>query len=375
MSVSENEIFAALSRVIEPELHKDLVSLNMIKDLKITDGQANTLSNISFNIELTTPACPLKDVMDKAARAELNKVPGIGSIDIGWTSNVAANARMRGVVSLGAKNIIAVASGKGGVGKSTVAVNLAVALGQTGAKVGLLDNDVYGPSIPVMTGIPAAEMQADGRSLPSVPQQNGKLIPHDKYGIKIFSIGFIYPPESPLVWRGPMLHSAIRQFLQDVDWGDLDYLVIDMPPGTGDSHLSLAQVAAGVTGLIVTTPQLVSLSDALKGLAAFEQLKIPVLGVVENMGPYTDPATGRKVALFGEGGGQRLAGMKNVPFLGSVPLDPSVRISGDMGKPVVVNDPTSPTSKAIAEIAKQVAARVSVVNFTANNVVPISIIG
>jgi len=374
MAVQDTEVLAALSRVIEPELHKDLVTLNMIKDLQITPASAAGLSDVSFKIELTTPACPLKDVMDQAARVELNKVPGMGKIDIGWTSNVEANARMRGVVNMGAKNIIAVASGKGGVGKSTVAVNLAVALGQSGAKVGLLDNDVYGPSIPVMTGIPAAEMQADGRALPSIMQQNNKLIPHDKFGIKIFSIGFIYPPESPLVWRGPMLHSAIRQFLQDVEWGELDYLVIDMPPGTGDSHLSLAQVATGVTGLIVTTPQLVSLSDALKGLAAFEQLKIPVLGVIENMGPYTDAATGKKVALFGEGGGQKLAGMKNVPFLGSVPLDPAVRISGDMGRPVVINDPEGPTAKTIAEIARQVAARVSVLNFTANKVVPISVI-
>ena len=367
--LTEKDVLAALSRVIEPELHKDLVTLNMIKDLKI-DG-----SRVSFAIELTTPACPLKDVMERAARAELAKVPGIGVINIAFTSNVVANARMRSALNLPIKNIIAVASGKGGVGKSTIAVNLAIALAQNGARVGLLDNDVYGPNVPMMVGLPAAELLANGQSMPSVEQQGGKLIPHEKFGISIFSIGFIYPAEAPLVWRGPMLHSAIRQFLQDVAWGELDYLVIDMPPGTGDSQLSLAQVAAGVMGVIVTQPQLVAMSDALKGLAAFEQLKIPIIGVIENMGPYTDPRSGQKVALFGEGGGQKLAAMKNVPFLGSVPLDPQVRAGGDSGRPVVIAAPDSEVAKAINAITQQVAARVSVLNFAGNDgVIPISII-
>ena len=367
--ITEKDVLGALSRVIEPELHKDLVTLNMIKDLKI-DG-----NRVSFAIELTTPACPLKDVMERAARAELAKVPGIGVVNVAFTSNVVANARMRSALNLPIKNIIAVASGKGGVGKSTVAVNLAIALGQTGARVGLLDNDVYGPNVPLMVGLPAAELLPNGQSMPSVQQQNGKLIPHEKYGIRIFSIGFIYPAEAPLVWRGPMLHSAIRQFLQDVAWGELDYLIIDMPPGTGDSQLSLAQVAAGVMGVIVTQPQLVAMSDALKGLAAFEQLKIPILGVIENMGPYTDPRTGQKIALFGEGGGQKLAALKNAPFLGSIPLDPQVRAGGDAGRPVVVADPNCDVSQAVRSIAAQVAARVSVLNLTsADGIIPISII-
>jgi ATP-binding protein involved in chromosome partitioning len=373
MAVSEKDVMTALGRVIEPELHKDLVTLNMIKDLQISGN------DVAFKIELTTPACPLKDVMDKAARVELNKIPGMGHIEIGWTSNVAANARMRSALNLPIKNIIAVASGKGGVGKSTVAVNLAIALGQTGAKVGLLDNDVYGPNVPLMVGLPTAELQPDGRSRPSVfiekRGQTNMMIPEDKFGIKIFSIGFVYPAEQALVWRGPMLHAAIRQFLQEVDWGELDYLIIDMPPGTGDSQLSLAQTAQGVMGVIVTTPQLVSMSDALKGIVAFEQLKIPIIGVIENMGPYTDPATGKKVAIFGEGGGERLAGMKKVPFLGSVPMDTSIRVGGDSGRPVVVSYPESEAAKRITEIAKQVAARVSVLNFQQNNVIPISIIG
>jgi ATP-binding protein involved in chromosome partitioning len=215
-----------------------------------------------------------------------------------------------------------------------------------------------------MVGLPSAEMLPNGQSMPSVEQQNGKLIPHEKFGIKIFSIGFIYPAEAPLVWRGPMLHSAIRQFLQDVAWGELDYLIIDMPPGTGDSQLSLAQVASGVMGVIVTQPQLVAMSDALKGLAAFEQLKIPIIGVIENMGPYIDAATGQKVALFGEGGGQKLAALKSVPFLGSVPLNPMIRAGGDSGRPIVFADPEGPVAMAISEIARQVAARVSVINLT-----------
>jgi ATP-binding protein involved in chromosome partitioning len=370
MSVTEKQVLDALSRVIEPELHKDLVSLNMIKDLAIRGG------DVAFKIELTTPACPLKDVMDKAARAELRKIPGLGKVDIGFTSNVSANARVHSALNIPVKNIVAVASGKGGVGKTTVAVNLALALAKAGATVGLLDNDVYGPNVPIMLGLPYAQVSPDGKSsIPSVLQRDGKILPAEKYGLKVFSIGFIYPPESPLVWRGPMLHSAIRQFLQDVDWGALDYLVIDMPPGTGDSQLSLAQVAAGVMGLIVTTPQLVSLSDALKGLATFEQLKVPIIGVIENMGPYVDPATGQTVALFGEGGGQRLAAMKNVPFLGSVPLDARIRVGGDSGRPVVEADPDSETARRFADLARQVAARVSVLNYHSNTIIPISVIG
>ncbi len=368
--LSEPAVMAALSRVIEPELHRDLVTLKMIKDLKIDADQ------VFFNIELTTPACPMKDVMDKACRVELAKVPEMVKVKIGFTSNVAANARMRAVVTTPYKNIIAVASGKGGVGKSTVSVNLAIALAQTGAKVGLLDNDVYGPNIPLMMGLPTAQSTPDGKkAMPSCEQRDGKLIPMEAYGIKVFSIGMVYPPENALLWRGPMLHSAIRQFLTDVEWGELDYLIVDMPPGTGDSQLSLAQTAQGAMGVIVTTPQLVSMSDALKGLAAFEQMKIPVLGVIENMGPYVDARTGHKVALFGEGGGEKLAAMKKVPYLGSVPLDPNIRIGGDSGRPITAVDPSSDVARKFVELAQAVAARVSVQTInSANNIIPNSII-
>lgn len=368
--ITEQQILTALSRVMEPELHRDLVTLNMIKNIKISSN------NVSFDVELTTPACPLKDVIEKDVRTELAKVNGVGTVDVNWTSNVDANARMRGALSLPFKNIIAVASGKGGVGKSTVSANLAIALAKSGATVGLLDNDVYGPNIPMMFGLPSAQTSPDGKyTIPAVDQKDGKLIPAERYGIKVFSIGMIYPPESPLVWRGPMLHSAIRQFFQDVLWGELDYLVIDMPPGTGDSQLSLAQVAQGAMGVIVTTPQLVSMSDALKGLAAFEQMKIPVIGVIENMGPYIDKSSGQKVALFGEGGGERLAKMKSVPYLGSVPLDPVIRVGGDSGRPIVVADEKSDAAKCFAEIAKQVAARVSVLNYQSSVAPTISVVG
>lgn len=369
MPISDKDVMSALSRVNEPELHKDLVTLNMIKDLKIVGN------DVAFAIELTTPACPLKDVMEKDARAELARIKGIGKISIEWTSNVMANARVRSALQVPVKNIIAVASGKGGVGKSTVAVNLAIALGKMGARVGLLDNDVYGPNVPIMLGLPTAQMSRDGKQpIYSVQTTQGKLVPMDAYGIKVMSIAFAYPIEQPLVWRGPMLHAAIRQFLQDVQWGELDYLIVDMPPGTGDAQLSLGQVVQGVMGIIVTTPQLVSMSDALRGLAAFEQLQIPIIGVVENMGPYVDAKTGAKVAMFGEGGGERLAKMKSVPFLGSIPLDPMVRLGGDSGKPILVADPDSVTSKRFMDIAQQVAARVSVINYTAGGAVPISVI-
>lgn len=368
MAFTEKDITAALSRVMEPELHRDLVTLNMVKDIKISGG------DVSFAIELTTPACPLKDVMEKDARAELAKIPGMGKVSIEWTSNVLANAKVRSTLQVPVKNIIAVASGKGGVGKSTVSVNLAIALSKLGARVGLLDNDVYGPNVPIMLGLPTAQLSRDGKeSIYSVETKDGKLIPMEKYGIKVMSIAFAYPIEQPLVWRGPMLHAAIRQFLQDVTWGELDYLIIDMPPGTGDAQLSLGQVVQGAMGIIVTTPQLVSMSDALRGLNAFEQMNIPIIGVVENMGPYTDPSTGAKVAMFGEGGGQRLATMKNAPFLGSVPLDPMIRVGGDSGKPVIVASPDSETSKRIMDIAQQVAARVSVINYKGEGVVPITI--
>ncbi len=261
------------------------------------------------------------------------------------------------------KNAIAVASGKGGVGKSTVAVNLAVALAQTGARVGLLDADIYGPNVPTMMGI---------TRLP--PPVNNKLVPAEAYNVKVMSIGFMVKPGQPLIWRGPMLHSAIRQFLADVEWGELDYLVVDLPPGTGDAQLSLAQSVPLSGGVIVTLPQKVSLEDASRGLQMFKELDVPILGVVENMS-YLELPDGTRMDVFGSGGGEELASKADVPFIGCIPMDPEVRKGGDHGKPIVVTHPGSATAIALVAIAKAVAARLSVLALQGNGGIPINITG
>ncbi len=333
--INRESVLKALGAVIEPELHKDLVSLNMIRNLEI-DG-----SVVRFTIMLTTPACPLKSTMENDARAAVSKVPGVTEVEVKFDSNVPTDRRIADKLSIPLRNTIAVSSGKGGVGKSTVAVNLAVSLAQSGATVGLLDADILGPNIPMMMGV---------GELP--PPQGDKLSPALSMGVHLMSMGFLVPPGEPLVWRGPMLHSAIRQLFSDVAWGELDYMVIDLPPGTGDAHLSLAQSVPLTGVIIVTQPQNVALSDAQKGLVMFEKLDVPIIGVVENMSGE----------FFGEGGGQRLAAQYRVPFLGQVPLDPQVRIGGDTGKPTVLTSPESPAGLAFQEIARQVAARVSVLS-------------
>ena len=348
MAITEQQVLEALSRVKEPELGRSLVSLGMVQDLKIDDGK------IDFTIVLTTPACPLTDVIDRDARAELGKLPGAEEINIKWDSKVPADMRLTGQ-GVQFKNTIAVSSGKGGVGKTTVSVNLAVALAQAGATVGLLDADVYGPNVPMMLGV-------DHMPAP----REGKMIPAYAHGLRVVSIGFLVPPDQPVIWRGPMIHSAIRQFLTDVDWGNPDYLIIDLPPGTGDAQLTLAQSVPLTGAIIVTTPQEVALADAVKGFATFEKLEVEVLGIVENMGPYTDPATGQTISFFGEGGGKRMAERLGVPFLGMIPLDPSVRVGGDAGKPVVVQHPDSPAAQMFKKIAKDVAARISVLNLASD---------
>jgi ATP-binding protein involved in chromosome partitioning len=257
---------------------------------------------------------------------------------------------------------VAVASGKGGVGKSTVAVNVAVALAQAGARVGLLDADIYGPNIPTMMGV---------ATLP--PPTKEKLVPAEAYGVKMMSIGFLVKPDQPLIWRGPMLHSAIRQFLSDVEWGELDYLVVDLPPGTGDAALSLMQSLPLSGGIIVTLPQQVSLEDARRGMEMFRQLNVPVFGVVENMS-YLELPDGTKMDIFGTGGGERLAREGGVPFIGTIPIDSKVRVGGDNGKPVIVEDPGSPAAVALRGIAEAVAAKISVAAIEKNSVIPITII-
>lgn len=331
--LTQKNVLDALSNVQDPELHKDLVTLNMIRDLEIKG------SLVSFTILLTTPACPLKGSIEKAAKDAVLSVPGVKSVSIKMDASVPNDGRLRGIMHLPVRNAIAIASGKGGVGKSTVSANLAVALAKTGARVGLMDADIYGPNIPTMMGV---------HDLPRT--QENKLIPAIAYDVKLMSMGFLVKPGQPLIWRGPMLNSAIRQFLGDVEWGELDYLIIDLPPGTGDAPLSLAQAMPLSGVVIVTLPQSISLEDASRGLTMFQTLEIPILGVIENM----------RGEFFGSGGGEDLARIAKVPFLGAIPMESEVRISGDTGEPVVISRPESPAAKALISAAEQVAARVSV---------------
>jgi ATP-binding protein involved in chromosome partitioning len=357
VKIEEQAIMAALSKVQEPELHKDLVALNMIRDLKISGDK------VSFTVVLTTPACPLRNQIEKEAREAVMSIAGISSVDIKMDSNVPNDGRTRGLLELPIRNAVAIASGKGGVGKSTVAVNIAVVLARSGARVGLLDADIYGPNIPTMMGV---------RRLP--PADGNKLIPAQSHGVKLMSIGFLVKPDQPLIWRGPMLHSAIRQFLTDVEWGELDYLIVDLPPGTGDAALSLAQSMPLSGSVIVTLPQQVSLDDARRGLEMFRQLDVPIFGVVENMS-YLELPNGDRMDVFGAGGGQRLAQESGVPFIGSIPLDPAIRRGGDDGEPVVVSQPHSVVSFALQEIAEDIAAKISVAAVQQANFVPINLIG
>jgi ATP-binding protein involved in chromosome partitioning len=355
--VSEEIVLAALSRVQEPELHRDLVFLNMIHDLKIENGQ------VSFTIMLTTPACPLKTQIEREAKQAVASLPGVEEVQIKLDSNIPGDGRNRGLLELPIRNAIAVASGKGGVGKSTVAVNIAVVLAQSGARVGLLDADIYGPNIPTMMGI---------NRLP--PPVENKLIPAEAYGVKMMSIGFLVKAGQPLIWRGPMLHSVIRQFLTDVNWGELDYLVVDLPPGTGDAALSLAQSLPLSGGVIVTLPQQVSLEDARRGIEMFRQLDVEIFGVVENMS-YLELPDGTQMDIFGSGGGARLAQEAGVPFIGSIPMDPSVRQGGDTGKPVVITNPGSPVAMALCNVAESVAARISVAAVQQANIISANQVG
>lgn len=330
-----------LGRVEDPELHKDLVSLNMIRDLKVDEGR------VSFTLMLTTPACPLRERIVADARAAVEALPGVRGVDI------RVDAAVPGGIPAGpaepvARNVVVVSSGKGGVGKTTVAVNLAVSLAQKGGCVGLLDADIYGPDVPMMMGI---------RELPA-PEAD-RILPAVAYGVKVLSIGLMVKSGQPLVWRGPMLHSAIRQFLTDVEWGDLDYLIVDLPPGTGDVQISLGQLVRLSGGLIVTLPQKVSQEDALRGLEMFRMMNVPILGVIENMSYWTGP-DGGVVDLFGRGGGKTLADSAGVPFLGEIPIDANVRIGGDDGRPVVVAFPESPVALALKQVAEKTAARISV---------------
>lgn len=348
--VTEEAVMSALATVIEPELHRDLVSLNMIRNLKI-EGP-----DVRFTIMLTTPACPLKGKMEQDSRAALSQVAGVERVTIDWDANVPTDRRIGGQVGQQFRNTIAVSSGKGGVGKTTIAVNLAISLVQEGARVGLLDADILGPNVPMMMG---------QEKMP--PPQNRQMIPAEAHGVKFISMAFLVKPDQPLIWRGPMLHGAIRQLLTDVNWGELDYLVVDLPPGTGDAQLTLAQVLPLSGAIIVTQPMQVAAADALRGLKMFEKLEVPIIGVVENMSGD----------FFGIGAGQKLAADYETEFLGTIPLDAKVRVGGDAGQPIVVAYPDSPAAQAIRHIARETAARISVLTLLnqASNVIPINMIG
>ena len=355
-TITKEAILAALSKVQEPELHQDLVTLNMIRELEIKDDK------VSFTVMLTTPACPLRGQIEKESKQAVMSVEGVKSVEIKLDSDVPNDGRMRGLLNMPIRNAIAVGSGKGGVGKSTVSVNIAVALAQSGARVGLMDADIYGPNVPTMLGV---------ERLP--PPQGNRLMPAQVYGIKMISMGLLVKPGQPLIWRGPMLNSAIRQFLSDVEWGELDYLIVDLPPGTGDASLSLAQALPLSGAVIVTLPQLVSLEDASRGLNMFRTLEVPILGIIENMS-YLDLPDGTRMDLFGSGGGEQLAQSSQANFLGKVPIDQNVRIGGDSGKPILVSHPDSAVANALREIAQKVAAQVSVAALSSRNELPINIV-
>src|SRR5512138_2719731 len=339
MTITKEAVLAALSKVQEPELHKDLVTLNMIRNLEIEGDK------VSFTVMLTTPACPLRSQIDKEARQAVMAIEGVKSVEIKMDSDVPNDGRMRGLVNMPIRNAIAVGSGKGGVGKSTVAVNLAVALAQSGARVGLMDADIYGPNIPRMMGVSGAP-----------PVVREKIVPLEAHGVKLISLGMMIEPDQPAIWRGPIVMKIINQFLQDVAWGQLDYLIVDMPPGTGDAQLSLVQATQVDGAIIVTTPQEVSVGDALRGAKMFQRVGVPVLGIVENMSWFECPHCGKPSALFGSGGGERLAAALELPLLGQIPLYPRVLEGGDAGTPIVTADASSSAAKALTAIASKIAS-------------------
>ncbi len=359
-ALNEANVLQALRSVRDPDLHRDIVSLNFVRDLKI-DG-----SSVSLTIELTTPSCPVRDELKTAAEKAIREaVEGVNAIDVALTSKVMAHQNtQKEAVLPGVKNTIAVASGKGGVGKSTVAVNLAAALARDGARVGLVDADVYGPSIPLMMGV-----ARDDR--PKV--HKGRLQPLERWGVKLMSIGFLVDPMQAVIWRGPMASGAVKQFMSDVDWGELDYLVFDLPPGTGDIQLTLVQTIPLTGAVIVTTPQDISLADARKGFVMFEKVHVPILGIIENMSYYICSHCGHREEIFDTGGGRRAADELQVPFLGEIPIFTNIRIAGDTGRPVVM-DPQAPEQAGIISgIARAMAAQVSIRNAAAQPTVDISL--
>lgn len=344
--VKEEQILEALKRVVDPDLKKDIVSLGFVKTIQIRDGE------VQVQVELTTPACPMKDLMKKQCEQALLRLEGIRKVNVQMTARTVGRKSADEKILPGVKNIIAVASGKGGVGKSTVATNLAAAFAQTGAKTGLLDADIYGPSIPLMMGIHE----------PPRSDAEGRILPHYRYGIALMSIGFLLPPNEALVWRGPMVANALAQLMSDVLWGELDYLVVDLPPGTGDAQLTLSQTVPLTGAVIVTTPQDVALMDARRGVGMFQKVNVPILGIIENMSYFICPHCSQRTEIFSYGGAKKTSEQYEVPFLGEIPLDPETRIAGDHGHPIVIAKPDSPNARAFTEIAGGIASLISILH-------------
>ncbi len=354
IQLSEQSVLEVLQPVQDPELQKSLVDLNMIRNVKIIDDQ------VSFTLVLTTPACPLREFIVEDCQKAVRTLPGVKDVTVEVTAETPQQKSLPDRQGIdGVKNIIAISSGKGGVGKSTVAVNVAVSLAAAGAKVGLLDADIYGPNAPTMLGLSEAQVMVRQGT------QGEVLEPAFNYGVKLVSMAFLIDKDQPVIWRGPMLNGVIRQFLYQVQWGDLDYLIVDLPPGTGDAQLTMVQAVPMAGAVIVSTPQTVALLDARKGLKMFQQLNVPVLGIVENMSYFIPPdLPDKQYDIFGSGGGEKTSQELGVPLLGCVPLEISLREGGDTGLPIVVGSPESASAKALRAIAQKIAAKVSVAALT-----------
>jgi ATP-binding protein involved in chromosome partitioning len=348
MAVEQTAVLDALKVVKDPDLNRDIVSLGFVKHLTI-DG-----SDVRFTLELTTPACPVKDQLRDQARAAVLNLPGVTGVDVQMTAAVRTAAAADGARQPlpGVKNIIAVGAGKGGVGKTTVSVNLAIALAKCGSSVGLIDGDIYGPNVPIMLGM-KNQLTTDGQ----------KIVPAEKFGLQVISMGFLTGDDAPIIWRGPMLHGALQQFFREVRWGALDYLVIDMPPGTGDVALSLSQTVPVGGAIVVTTPQQVSLADSRRAVAMYRKLNIPPLGVVENMSFFVCGKCGQEADIFGRGGGEQMATDLSLPFLGRIPIYQPIREGGDAGVPLMISEPHSPAAVAFMAAAEQTAAQLSIASY------------
>src|SRR4051812_48447022 len=357
MAVSEATVLDALRSIRDPDLHKDIVALKFVKDLRI-----DAAGRVAFTIELTTPACPVKDQMRDQAQAAVAGIPGVSGVDVQMTAQVrqAMGPDLNKAPVPGVRNIIAVGAGKGGVGKTTVAVNLAIALSQAGSRVAMIDGDIYGPNVPIMLGI-RTQLTTDGQ----------KIVPAEQYGIQLVSMGFLTQDDAPVIWRGPMLHGVIQQFFREVAWRDIDYLIVDLPPGTGDIALSLSQSVPVAGAVVVTTPQTVSLADTRRAIKMYEKLNVPPLGLVENMSHFICPACQTESDIFGKGGGQTLAAEMGVSFLGRIPLYEPIRIGGDTGVPIVVGEPKSAAAAAFRAAASQLAAQLSISSFKQKTAIPL----